>query len=93
MASILRSNPSPEGRRWREAPDEGISVPLTRRQSNDGRHPLPSGEVWAPQVQRQCSMNMPNPYMVPSSVLKYTRPFDTVIPASDAAPPTRFRLE
>jgi hypothetical protein len=40
-------NPSPEGRRWPEGPDEGYrnfrSVPLTRRPSLDG-HPLPSRE-------------------------------------------------
>src|SRR5213080_3942135 len=39
-----RSSPSPSGRRWREAPDEGLHSGDFTPSPGASRHPLPEGE-------------------------------------------------
>ena len=74
-----------------------LVVPLTGRFAAPS--PVGRGISFLPFIRNkaasraQCSMNMPKAYMVPSSVLKYTRPLEIDIPASDAGPAMRLRLE
>src|SRR5262249_8766530 len=43
-AANWRASPSPSGRKWREAQDEGVSAQLGQPSLAASRHPLPRGE-------------------------------------------------
>jgi hypothetical protein len=58
---MFGANPSPEGRGWPEGPGEGYKDSCLHPSPAASRHPLPSGEGFAPNIFQSGQHHLNNP--------------------------------